>query len=126
MLWSQFRHHFADDFLLLNGYDEVRACNRTLEEMTMSLEEHGKNLHTYGLPEPDTHGTEVLFELRRWAHLQLSMGEECDDAFSKFNSQQCKIFCLIDCAVVENRPLQGFVDGPSGTGKTFLINVYCN
>ena len=78
--------------MLLNGYDHVSVCNRTLEEMATSLEEHGKNLHVYGLPEPDTHGTEVLFEMRRWAHLLHSMGEKCDDAFSKFNSQQREIF----------------------------------
>lgn len=116
----------ARDFLVKDGYDKDTAFNLSLQEMAGSLEEHGKTLHGYGLPEPTVHGTEVSFEHRRWADLLPSMAENCDVAFSKFNSQQHQIFLDIDHAVVENRPLQAFVDGPAGTGKTFLINACCN
>ncbi|KAI0930671.1 hypothetical protein AcW1_010284 [Taiwanofungus camphoratus] len=121
--WRAFRDAFAQDYILESDNINI-GINQALEEIGRCLEEHGKSLGVYGLPEPSFHSREVEHELSQWDDLEM-LAARAATAASKFNSEQYQIYAEIIDAVLNERPLCAFVDGKAGRGKTFLVNAIC-
>lgn len=122
--WHAFRDAFAQDFIIQSDNINV-GINQALQEMSRSLEEHGKSLGVYGLPEPSFHGREVEHELAQWADHEL-LATRASRAASKLNAEQYHVYTEILNAISDGRPLRAFVDGKAGRGKTFLVHAICN
>lgn len=122
--WETFRDAFAQDYIQESENVNV-GVNQALEEIGRSLEEHGKSLGVYGLPEPSFHSREVELELEHWRNREL-LAARATKAAAKLNAEQYEIYSDILQAVEEERPLCAFVDGKAGRGKTFLVHSICN
>jgi hypothetical protein len=62
-IWEEFSLHFARDFTLQNENIVDIGTNLALHELSRYLEEYGKTLLDYGLPQPVSHLREVEHEL---------------------------------------------------------------
>ncbi|XP_074278233.1 ATP-dependent DNA helicase RRM3-like [Silene latifolia] len=95
----------------------ARAMERYLEAM-------GKNMVTFGLDHLDTC---IDDELRRTRDivdaLDAPVPTECKLYKSQLNTAQREAFTTIMEHVQQAKPGAFFVDGPGGTGKTFLYNA---
>lgn len=123
--WRTFRDAFAQDFILSSNNMNV-GINQALQEISRSLEDHGKDLSFYGLPQPSFHSREVELELAQWHNHPNIQSSRVDALVSQLNSEQHHIYREIISAVETRKPICAFVDGKAGRGKTFLVNVICD
>ena len=119
--WEIFQENFALDYTLQNNNTLDIGMDHALQEIGQCLEEYGKTLSDYGLPEPMSYGHEVEHELAKWSSDHDGLSLHADAAANTFNQEQRFIYDLIITAVVENQSLLMFIDGKAGTGKTYLI-----
>lgn len=124
-IWNTFRDVFARDFIIASDNMNV-GVNQALQEIGRSLEEHGKTLAFYGLPEPSFHSREVDRELSQWSADPEVLSARSAGVVSQLNQEQYKIYTEVLQAVENGKPLRAFVDGKAGRGKTFLVNAICN
>ncbi len=121
VLWDEFKELFAED-LIDSMQDKDKAINAALNCIDRKLQMHGKNLEEVGLPKAIDDSTEVGRERVRWNTVKL-------EAFVKhwlplLTSEQMAVFNYVieglEKGIVRN---PAFVDGPSGTGKTLLLQL---
>ena len=124
--WNTFQYHLCRDFTLRNPDLPQIGIDHALDHVARLLEEYGKHLSDFQLPEPATYGRKIEHELQRWAPFSEQLAQKAHDAYQSFNPEQKQIFDEILLAVTENRPLLLFIDGKAGVGKSFLINAICN
>ena len=124
--WNAFKNSLCLDFTLQYPDLPQIVFDHGLDHIALLLEEQGKQLSEYNLPQPTTYGREVEHELQKWAPLSQELAARADAAHNMFNEQQCRIFDNIISAVTNNRPLTLFLDGKASIGKTFLINAVCD
>ena len=124
-VWNTFQDALSHDLILKNDNVNI-GVNETLQELQRGLEEHGKSLASYGLPQPLFHCREVEQELEKWDTQRRALGARSATAVSKLNEEQYGIYTEVMDAVTNHRPLCAFVDGKAGRGKTFLVNTLCN
>lgn len=124
-VWNTFQDALSHDLILKNDNVNI-GVNETLQELQRGLEEHGKSLASYGLPQPLFHCREVEQELEKWDTQRRALGARSATAVSKLNEEQYGIYTEVMDAVTNRRPLCAFVDGKAGRGKTFLVNTICN
>ena len=125
-IWNEFHPNFGKDFLQNTDGDNERASKLTLQDIALLLQEHGKSLATYGLPQPIVYGTELSLERQHWHSIRDRLEEDSDTTFMKLNVEQQQIFREIDHALLSSYPLRAFIDGPADTGKSFLVTACCN
>ena len=125
-IWTSYQHHMAHDFTLQSELNLDLALNRALEDLSKILEEHGKSLSFYGLPEPITFTAEVQHELQRWGRDTIHLHDRAATAISLMTHEQRFIYDQIMSSIIEKEPHLAFVDGKAGRGKTFLINAICD
>lgn len=123
--WDTYRPTLAFDFYVQNGHDITIAVNKTLQELAFLLEEYGKQLADYGLPEPVSYTAEVEHELQRWNADIPRLRASAQTALSTMNSGQSQTFQTIITAILQQRGLLAFIDGRAGRGKTFVLNAIC-
>ena len=124
--WNTFQIKLCRDFILRYPDIPQIAIDHGLDHIGQLLEEHGKRLSDYNLPEPTTYGREVEHELQRWVPVSQELAARAFTAYETFNTEQRIIFDEIISAATNDRPLLLFVDGKAGVGKTFLINAVCD
>ncbi|KAL7284959.1 hypothetical protein ACG7TL_000048 [Trametes sanguinea] len=127
-LWNSHRDSLSHDFTLHHHCDSALGFNDALQELSHLLEEYGRSLSEFGLPQPSIVSTEVQHELERWAPLRQQMQLSSETSFAALNAEQKLIADAILEAVLNCKPFLAFIDGPAGRGKTFLINAiadYC-
>ncbi|XP_045033918.1 ATP-dependent DNA helicase pif1-like [Daphnia magna] len=125
-------NHLMEDFIR-SGHDANVAKNLTLKWIQDKLRLNNKTMEEFSLPVPDFHLINQLIEaqmernddnVRQQKRL---MGEMM---LSQLNDGQRAAFDKIMAAVndVTNtaHPRQYFLDGPGGTGKTFVYNTLIN
>ena len=124
--WEIFQESFALDYTLRNNNALDIGLDHALQEIGQCLEEYGKTLSDYGLPEPMSYGREVEHELAKWALDRDGLSLHADAAANTFNPEQRLIYDEIIAAVIEGQPLRIFIDGKAGTGKTYLVQTICD
>jgi hypothetical protein len=127
-IWNTFQQHLCLDFILSHGDIPQIAIDLSLQDLSKSLEEHGKRLSNFGLPEPCTHGhAEIEHEMRRWGQHPEILAAQAESDALKLNTQQRQIYDeALSAVITQSSPSLIFTDGQAGTGKTFLVNVLCN
>ena len=122
-LWSQFRESFARDHFYRSGNNYDVAFNKTLCDLNHLLDEHGKSLVDFGLPEPTEHGSEVIHELEKWApHLQV-LAFRAQQKINQFNIEQHSFYHDLIQAIDNNLPFTPFIAGGAGRGKSFAVEA---
>lgn len=123
--WERFNNCLSYDFSLRPGATIDVAYDLALDEIGHYLEEYGKSLSHFGLPEPVSVSLEVAHELAQWSPQQDLLSQQSTLMVSSLNIEQRAIFDTILQAVTDQRPLLLFIDGKAGRGKTYLVNTIC-
>jgi len=121
-LWNQFRDHLSEDFARRHGHDIENDCNlcsnHALLEIQRVLTVHGKEASDFKLPTPtEAEGNfqeevDMQEELRLFHEMENTLNQEQSEAF------QSILTSLNDRRRMKSKCF--FLDGPGGTGKTYL------
>ncbi|KAF7826480.1 uncharacterized protein G2W53_017644 [Senna tora] len=96
-LWNEFHHFMMEDYPSTSNVNNVRSINRLLRGLDTLLSQYGKHIVTYDLP-------------------ALIDDPEGNNDVPKCIEDELSI-------PISNTDMQFFVDGPEGTGKTFLYRA---
>lgn len=125
-LWDVFAEHLAFDHALRTPEPPGLSLTLTLHDISRQLEEYGKRLSDFGLPNVEAPSSEVVHELERWAPDADLLRTSVTDSLNRFTDEQRSIYQHIMSSFQHNQQLLAFIDGRAGRGKTFLINTICS
>lgn len=125
-MWDTFQVELSWDFILRANNITHMGLNSALDDISHLLEEYGKRLSDFGLPEPIVHSREVEHELMRWGQNPDVLAQRADQAVSILKPEQLEIYEHALASIMNGEPLCLFVDGKAGRGKTMLINTLCD
>jgi hypothetical protein len=125
-MWDTFQNELSYDFILRANNVIPVGLNSALDDLSHLLEEYGKRLGDFGLPEPIVHSREVEHELLRWGQNPDLLSQRADHAVAILKAGQLEIYNYALAAVMNAAPLCLFVDGKAGRGKTMLVNTLCD
>nr|VWP00470.1 Ubiquitin carboxyl-terminal hydrolase 7 [Ganoderma boninense] len=125
-IWTTHSNALSLDCIDRRGGVLCLGEDDALNHIASLLEEYGHSLDDFALPHPSQHSTEVAHELARWNPIAHELGTRAQNALSQMNSDQLSALQPILSAAHNNTPLLVFIDGPSGTGKTFVVNALCD
>ncbi|KAK9740632.1 hypothetical protein RND81_03G049700 [Saponaria officinalis] len=123
-LWTDYYNHLSEDFTKKNPNNPMKARSLTVKSVEQYLEAMGKTLKCFGL---DHLAGTVDDAFRRTKDitdaLDAPIPQECVLCRGLLNPAQQEAFDRIIQHVRDKIPGVFFVDGPGGTGKTFLYNA---
>jgi hypothetical protein len=125
-IWNRFKANLSMDYQVENNNNVDIATTLALNDLSRYLEEFGKTLTDYGLPQPPTMTHEVIHEINRWSPQSEQLSQRSISAAASFNVEQNQICTEIIQALTNDLPLMMFIDGKAGRGKTFVINTLCD
>ncbi|CAK0811873.1 unnamed protein product [Prorocentrum cordatum] len=123
-LWQRFANDLCEDFQ--RHLSETDSENAALLHVQEALSQAGKTLTDFGLPTPTDHDVAGLQPRDVRRETAYDAEEEWTSARSHrsmMNDAQAIVFDQVADAVIGARPLAVFIDGPGGTGKTFVYKV---
>ncbi|KAL6183772.1 hypothetical protein ACLB2K_045183 [Fragaria x ananassa] len=120
-LWDEFAHFMVEDY---TSSDDIANRNRLLQDLNRILQQFGKNIRDYDLPQltgelEDNIGMPRCIEDELFIHVP----QEDIDAIDRLNNDQMVAFNTIMSVVDGKESALFFVDGPGGTGKTYLYRA---
>ncbi|XP_070022215.1 uncharacterized protein [Nicotiana sylvestris] len=124
-LWETYYEDMSKDFRKIHDNSPVAQLQCTLKSINYFLESMGKKIDKYDLPKLD-YGRDNgnVSECREIIEERsINVSSEDFDAQSKLNPEQEQAFKTILERVDSGRAGLFFVDGPGGTGKTFLYRA---
>ena len=92
ILWETFQENLSYDFILQNNGITELGINLALDDLAHLLEEYGKCLSDFGLPEATIHTHEVMHEILRWTSFSADLQTKADSAIDMFNEGQSSIY----------------------------------
>ncbi|XP_021766704.1 uncharacterized protein LOC110731181 [Chenopodium quinoa] len=123
-LWRKYYPALSEDFAQKYSGAESKIKKLTVRSVEQHLEAMGKSLCGCGLAVlMDNNDTEIDRTKGIQDALDAPIPQACIDSRSLLNPAQKEIFTCIMQHIVEGKPGAFFVDGPGGTGKTFLYNA---
>ncbi|CAH9053130.1 unnamed protein product [Cuscuta epithymum] len=119
-LWTQFKEHLCEDLIKSssNMTESEEKCLHLLNEALLCM---GKNINEFALVSHHI-GITKHQRIQREIQAERSLTPSDNDllAIEKLNVAQKEAFDVIMSRVYSNKGGVFFVDGPGGTGKTFL------
>ena len=128
-LWNKFKDRMSEDIvheLKINGEE---TYNVTLLELEKLLQRAHRKLADFDLPEPTDRLAHQAWITRNIGTDAFNIEHElreCEAAERLLNVDQGAIFNRVKKALDTNTACRIFVDGPGGTGKTFLYKALCH
>ena len=133
-LWDSYKEHLSEDVLhqarKAHRSQEVEFNDDIFNEALWRLQEQvlhlgGKELTTYGLPQPSNAQRERISRpmLRETNYNSDDLAAYVEANEPLLNSDQKKAYDVILNALNEDKGGLLFLDAPGGTGKTFLIQL---
>ncbi|XP_071901098.1 uncharacterized protein [Coffea arabica] len=123
-LWLKFKGSMSEDFARLPYLTTEEKEHRVLHEINKFLESMGKNINTYSLVHRVLKFDQAGKSTRdTMSEMSIKVTENDISAISLLNKEQKVAFNLIIEAVFVKSKGCFFVDGPGGTGKTFLYRA---
>ncbi|KAG7980703.1 hypothetical protein I3843_05G196400 [Carya illinoinensis] len=122
-LWERFEKEMSTDFLIRNVSSTV-VRKMVLQDIASTLESMGKDINMYRFVPADIFYGEDEFTNREIDDERVvTIPTEDLLASQVLNSEQKNAYDLILHTLVSNKAGAFFVDGPAGTGKTFLYRA---
>lgn len=120
-LWTKFQDALSEDFQ--RQHTPPEAYNLTLQELENIFKYHGRSCEQFKLPTP------VLTVAQHTTEETYNVEEESTNgkaAYEKLNLEQKAIAEEVLHAVRNKIPNCYFIDGPGGSGKTFVYKTLCH
>ncbi|XP_073138699.1 uncharacterized protein [Henckelia pumila] len=124
-LWDAFCHHLSEDFGRSGLVNELEIMSQTLQSISDFLESMGKNASMYDLPKLTMVSKYLdLLKSREVIEEQSIPIPATDlDAHHHLNHAQTLAYDMIMDCIHRNSGGLFFVNGPGGTGKTYLYRA---
>lgn len=131
-LWDSLEEQLTIDHILATssaiwGWDNALRCIAEL------LQEGGRHLSNYGLPNPTTHSIELCAEIKAFSDKLHILHQTANDMVSQMTTEQIDIFNMIVNTITQNMDNQTmhnnttfFIEGRPSQGKTFLVDAICS
>ncbi|KAK4384318.1 hypothetical protein Sango_3073000 [Sesamum angolense] len=115
----------SEDFKRKTTISVELRVSKTLQSLNLFLESMGKSISLYDLPTRPTNMDNVDCEFPREIQDEMSIQIPPEDyeAELKLNLEQHKAFSMIIDVIQKGKSGIFFIDGPGGTGKTFLYRA---
>nr|XP_027118421.1 uncharacterized protein LOC113735625 [Coffea arabica] len=122
-LWSRFQPFLSEDIAADSSLSENEIIMKVLALIDQYLQIMGKSIKDYGFSDfiPDSRSICLAKEIQ--AEVDIHVSREDLAAVSMFNPGQQFAFDKIMEKVNTNTPAAFFIDGPGGTGKSFLYKA---
>ncbi|XP_050902737.1 uncharacterized protein LOC127115174 [Lathyrus oleraceus] len=123
-LWNEFFTHMVEDYQTTNNVLESDLTNMLLKDLNELLNMHSKKIEDYDLPYLPSNTIdrgEVPSIIQE--ELAIDIPNEDIESIDKLNNDQMIAFNTIMNVIVQKYCGVFFVDGPGGTGKTFLYRT---
>ncbi|CAN6545975.1 unnamed protein product [Malus baccata var. baccata] len=123
-LWDEFYPFMIEDYVSMTNITPTLATNRLLRELNILLVQFNKSINEFDLPQM-TRGNESSSGMTRCIEDEISIGipQQDLDAIEHLNDDQRSSFNIIMGAIQRSENATFFVDGPGGTGKTYLYRA---
>ncbi|KAH9622274.1 hypothetical protein KSS87_001374, partial [Heliosperma pusillum] len=123
-LWDKFFPDLSADFRMKFPNNSSKVVMLTTNPIEQYLEAMGKSLRSFGLDDILQCSDEILRRTRDIIDaLDAPIPQECMDCRALLNVAQKHAFDSVIAHVKEGKSAAFFIDGPGGTGKTFLYNA---
>ena len=119
-LWETFHEQLSEDFR--RTHDVETSKNFALHCLEDIFKQHGHHCEDFGLPKP----TDCNFHDDGNRYNIEEENQKGMEAYAKLNNEQQQITEDILQAVRSGTQRLMFIDGPGGTGKTFLYRTLCH
>ncbi|XP_074282635.1 uncharacterized protein LOC141607174 [Silene latifolia] len=124
LLWSTHYESLSDDFRFQFPDDPLKISQLTARAVERYLEAMGKTMAEFGLDHLDTCTDDDARRNRDIVDaLDAAIPEDCRLCKSLLNPAQKDAFTTIMGHIQSSKPGAFFIDGPGGTGKTFLYKA---
>ncbi|XP_021754584.1 ATP-dependent DNA helicase PIF3-like [Chenopodium quinoa] len=123
-LWCKYFTDLSEDFAYQHQGNDDRVKKLTIRSVEQYLEAMGKSLRNVGLTElcsaeeDEFQRTKDIID-----SLDAPIPQSCIDCIDHLNVVQLNVFSCIMEHVRLGKSAAFFIDGPGGTGKTFLYNA---
>ncbi|XP_074271087.1 uncharacterized protein LOC141595011 [Silene latifolia] len=124
LLWSTHYESLSDDFRFQFPDDPLKISQLTARAVERYLEAMGKTMAEFGLDHLDTCTDDDARRNRDIVDaLDAAIPEDCRLCKTLLNPAQKDAFTTIMGHIQSSKPGAFFIDGPGGTGKTFLYKA---
>ena len=122
-MWDRYYVHLSEDYAVKHPCQPHRILSLTCQSLASFLENMGKSLKDYGLQHL-CRSEDILVQRTRDVidALDAPNPEACNAARKQLHNEQRTTYKCIISHVKRKKSGLFFIDGPGGTGKTFL---YC-
>lgn len=124
LLWDKYYEHLSEDFRNQHPQSEPTVLSMVARQIIQILESMGKTLEEFGLDhlqESIPEDARVIRDIQDV--LDAPIPQEYLNARRQLNAGQREAYKCIVRRVKDQLPGLFFIDGPGGTGKTFLYNT---
>ncbi|KAL0328117.1 UNVERIFIED_CONTAM: hypothetical protein Scaly_2244300 [Sesamum calycinum] len=124
MLWEENYPHMIEDYPSSRNVNSLYITNKLLHDINDILQQHKRSIKEFDLPQI-SEGFEDMRAISGVIEHELSIPISDDDLYGSrvLNAGQLLAFDIISQAIRQKHSAIFFVDGPSGTGKTFLYRT---
>lgn len=123
-LFFKFEDDMIEDYISLQKLTKDQARQQLLSALNSELQSMGKSLHDYHLSHLlDIQIDHQLISREIQDETDLQISEENLRSFTVLNAEQTMAYNEILDAVFNTKSKSFFIDGPGGTGKTFLYRA---
>ncbi|GJT32310.1 ATP-dependent DNA helicase PIF1-like protein [Tanacetum coccineum] len=123
-LWLAYENAMLEDLLRYNQMTRREATKIALQQINGFLQSMGKNIQDFGIVPQEFSSNELEDQAREIrAEKDIIVSQEDLDAIFKLNERQKSAFETIIEKAYSSGSGAFFVDGPGGTGKTYLYRA---
>ncbi|KAL0007370.1 hypothetical protein SO802_008872 [Lithocarpus litseifolius] len=123
-LWNEFYLHMVDDYPSSSITTDVVHTNRLLNDLKLLLSQHDRRITEFDLPTITARSNESSSMPRIIQdELTIPMDDEELTLVDKLNNDKKFVYNTIMEVIQHKQTMTFFVDGPGGTGKTFLYRA---
>ena len=127
-LWDRFQCSLTYDWTNVAPTNET-GINRALQEISLYIEESGRSLADFGLPQPILRSPEVSAEIDVFDGREHELDQEVKNMTDAMDADQLEIYSTLYACITEDEEIRKhrmstfFIEGKPGRGKTFVANV---
>ncbi|KAL6587727.1 hypothetical protein OROMI_000705 [Orobanche minor] len=124
ILWEEFRDYLSDDFQKDNALDVEIAYKLSLESIDLFLQSNGRSINEFSIVPYNIGASKEEIYTRDYRNeLEIQVSESDLHSTRQLNDCQQVAFDEITAAINTGVGGAFFIDGPGGTGKTFLYRA---